>query len=31
MEKQAMALLDAIDEGVIPAVKQPPRMKRGEG
>jgi len=26
-----MALLDAIDEGVIPAVKQPPRMKRGEG
>jgi len=31
MEKQAMALLDAIDEGVIPAVKQPPRIKRGEG
>jgi biopolymer transport protein ExbB len=32
MEKQAMALLDAIDEGVIPAVKPAPRVtKRGEG
>jgi biopolymer transport protein ExbB len=31
MEKQAMALLDAIDEGVIPAVKPAPRGKRGEG
>ena len=31
MEKQAMALLDAIDEGVIPAVKPAPRIKRGEG
>ena len=31
MEKQAMALLDAIDEGVIPAVKPAPRSKRGEG
>ena len=31
MEKQAMALLDAIDEGVIPAIKPAPRVKRGEG
>jgi len=31
MEKQAMSLLDAIDEGVIPAVKPAPRVKRGEG
>jgi biopolymer transport protein ExbB len=31
MEKQAMALMDAIDEGVIPAVKPAPRVKRGEG
>ena len=35
MEKQAMALMDAIDEGVIPAVKPAPapapRAKRGEG
>ena len=32
MEKQAMALMDAIDEGVIPAIKPAPRVpKRGEG
>lgn len=30
MEKQAIALLDAIDEGVVPAVKPVPRSKLGE-
>jgi biopolymer transport protein ExbB len=30
MEKQAMALLDTIDEGLVPAAK-PTRMRRGEG
>lgn len=31
MEKQAMALLDTIDEGVMPAIKPTPRTKRGGG
>ena len=30
MEKQAIALLDTIDEGIMPAAK-PSRAKRGEG
>jgi len=30
MEKQAMGLMDAIDEGVIPNAKPAPRGKRGE-
>jgi biopolymer transport protein ExbB len=31
MEKQAIALLDTIDEGILPAAKPTPRVKRGEG
>lgn len=31
MEKQAMALLDTIDEGVMPAIKPAARVKRGGG
>jgi biopolymer transport protein ExbB len=31
MEKQAIALLDTIDEGILPAAKPAPRAKREEG
>jgi biopolymer transport protein ExbB len=31
MEKQAIALLDAIDEGAVPAGRPAPRARRGEG
>jgi biopolymer transport protein ExbB len=31
MEKQAIALLDAIDEGAAPAARTAPKARRGEG
>jgi biopolymer transport protein ExbB len=31
MEKQAIALLDTIDEGILPAAKPAARQRRGEG
>jgi len=31
MEKQAISLLDTIDEGIIPAANPTPRARRGEG
>ena len=31
MEKQAIALLDAIDEGAVPAARPLPKARRGEG
>jgi biopolymer transport protein ExbB len=31
MEKQAISLLDTIDEGIMPAAKPTPRARRGEG
>ena len=30
MEKQAIALLDTIDEGILPAAKPPARQRRSE-